>query len=308
VDISTLPNRFVTRLAIDPLDHNVVYASFGGFQDQNIQRTDDGGTTWRDATGTGTTGLPLAPVRDVEIDPTDSNVIWAGTEVGIFTSSNRGATWDVTHDGPANVSVDELFVLGNYLYAVTHGRGLFRHALTDDAAVPGVSLSPTARAFPSAYVGTRTVTAAIDVVSSGTASLAITAVSLAGSNPGDFVITSDGCRGRTLLPASSCRIDVAFQPTAAGARAATLRVTSNATGSPHSATLSGDGLASSTPPPPLPSPWTTRDIGAVGASGSASYSNGTFTVRGAGADVWGTADASRESCRSRTLHPGSRLA
>jgi hypothetical protein len=41
----------------------------------------------------------------------------------------------------------------------------------------------------------------------------------------------------------------------------------------------------------LPSPWVSRDIGAVGAPGSASASGGTFTVRGAGADVWGTADA-----------------
>jgi predicted amidohydrolase/regulation of enolase protein 1 (concanavalin A-like superfamily) len=47
------------------------------------------------------------------------------------------------------------------------------------------------------------------------------------------------------------------------------------------------------PPPSLPSPWQTQDIGAVGAVGAASASNGTFTVEGAGADVWGTADAFR---------------
>src|SRR5256885_14839454 len=34
-----------------------------------------------------------------------------------------------------------------------------------------------------------------------------------------------------------------------------------------------------------------RDIGAVGAAGSASNNgNGGFTVRGSGADIWGTAD------------------
>ena len=40
----------------------------------------------------------------------------------------------------------------------------------------------------------------------------------------------------------------------------------------------------------LPSPWQDLDIGAVGAAGGASYSNGVFTVRGAGADIWNTAD------------------
>src|SRR5262249_57871591 len=39
-----------------------------------------------------------------------------------------------------------------------------------------------------------------------------------------------------------------------------------------------------------PGPWLTSDVGAVGAAGSASHSNGVFTVRGSGADIWGTAD------------------
>ena len=41
----------------------------------------------------------------------------------------------------------------------------------------------------------------------------------------------------------------------------------------------------------LPTGWSDADIGNTGASGSATYSNGTFTVKGAGADVWGTSDA-----------------
>ncbi|HUR33036.1 MAG TPA: phospholipase D-like domain-containing protein [Vicinamibacterales bacterium] len=48
-----------------------------------------------------------------------------------------------------------------------------------------------------------------------------------------------------------------------------------------------------TPPAGLPSPWLTQDVGAVGVTGNASYSNGVFTVAGAGADIWGTADAFR---------------
>jgi hypothetical protein len=291
VDPTSFPNRFVTRITIDPFDSSVVYASFGGFTDHNIQRTDNAGATWTDATGTGATGLPLAPVRDVEVDPTDANVIWAGTEVGVFTSRNRGATWDATHDGPANVSVDELFVLDDHLYAVTHGRGLFRHPLQDDSGAPGLSFSPASRAFPSTNVGSRSAAAPITVVNSGTASLAVTRVALTGTHPSSFTVTSDGCTGEGIAPGASCVIQIAFQPTATGRRTAAISVTSNAAGSPHAAALSGDGLAA--PAPSLPAPWTTRDIGSVGTAGSASFSGGTFTVRGAGADVWGTADAFR---------------
>jgi regulation of enolase protein 1 (concanavalin A-like superfamily) len=41
----------------------------------------------------------------------------------------------------------------------------------------------------------------------------------------------------------------------------------------------------------LPTPWTDADVGAVPFPGSASYSGGTFTASGSGADIWGTSDA-----------------
>jgi endonuclease/exonuclease/phosphatase family metal-dependent hydrolase/regulation of enolase protein 1 (concanavalin A-like superfamily) len=43
----------------------------------------------------------------------------------------------------------------------------------------------------------------------------------------------------------------------------------------------------------LPPGWSTQDIGAVGVSGAATLAHGLFSVTGAGADVWGTADAFR---------------
>ena len=51
--------------------------------------------------------------------------------------------------------------------------------------------------------------------------------------------------------------------------------------------------ASATPAPPVPSPWQTQDIGAVGITGGSLYANGVFTVTGAGADIQGSADAFR---------------
>ena len=47
------------------------------------------------------------------------------------------------------------------------------------------------------------------------------------------------------------------------------------------------------PPRDLPAPWSHQDVGAVGVAGRASYDSAAsiFTLNGAGADVWGTADA-----------------
>ena len=38
-------------------------------------------------------------------------------------------------------------------------------------------------------------------------------------------------------------------------------------------------------------PWMSQDVSTVGVPGSATYSNGVFSVTGSGADIWGTADA-----------------
>jgi regulation of enolase protein 1 (concanavalin A-like superfamily) len=47
------------------------------------------------------------------------------------------------------------------------------------------------------------------------------------------------------------------------------------------------------PPAALPPAWATADVGNTGAPGTARFSNGVFSVQGAGADVWGTSDAFR---------------
>ncbi|HUJ08636.1 MAG TPA: cellulase family glycosylhydrolase [Verrucomicrobiae bacterium] len=45
--------------------------------------------------------------------------------------------------------------------------------------------------------------------------------------------------------------------------------------------------------PPVPLPWMTQDIGTVGVSGTAGFTNSVFTLVGAGGDIQGTADAFR---------------
>ena len=121
----SLPNRYVTRIAIDKNDTSKVYVTFGGFSADNVWRTTNGGTTWADTTGSGATGLPDVPVRSLVIHPNNSNWLYVGTEIGIFASEDGGANWFVPQDGPANVSVDELFWMNTTLVAATHGRGLF---------------------------------------------------------------------------------------------------------------------------------------------------------------------------------------
>jgi regulation of enolase protein 1 (concanavalin A-like superfamily) len=48
----------------------------------------------------------------------------------------------------------------------------------------------------------------------------------------------------------------------------------------------------------LPADWTGRDIGSVGVPGSATFLDGTFTLKGSGADIWETADGCHFISRS----------
>jgi hypothetical protein len=122
-----LPDRYVTRILIDPGNAQVVYVSFGGFSGDNLWVTLNGGANWYDATGGGPTGLPAAPIRGIARHPQNANWLYVGTEVGIFESLDAGLSWSTSNRGPANVSVDEVVFMqnSNTLLAATHGRGLF---------------------------------------------------------------------------------------------------------------------------------------------------------------------------------------
>jgi len=135
----TLPARFITRVRVDPTAANTVYVTFGGFSTGNVWKTTNGGTSWADASGSGATGLPAVPVRDIAVFATRPSWLYAATEVGLFTSQDGGSTWSVPGDGPANVSIEELFWMGSSLVAVTHGRGLFSATPSTDPVAPVIT-------------------------------------------------------------------------------------------------------------------------------------------------------------------------
>jgi hypothetical protein len=133
VDGTVLPDRMCTRITIahplpgDPPDVvATVYATFAGFFPSN---TDGKGNVWkRETNGTWTDihhNLPSTPVLSLVVSPSDPDILYIGTEIGVFASSNGGASWSPALGTPARTRVVELFWMGPKLVAATHGRGIF---------------------------------------------------------------------------------------------------------------------------------------------------------------------------------------
>ncbi|MEV0644955.1 discoidin domain-containing protein [Phytomonospora sp. NPDC050363] len=102
---------------------------------------------------------------------------------------------------------------------------------------PRIALSPGGLAFGDQQVGTSSSPRTVTISNPGDATANISSVAVSG----DYSRTTT-C-GSTLAAGASCTASVTFTPSAAGARSGALSVSSNASGSPHSIGLSGNGVS-----------------------------------------------------------------
>lgn len=88
-----LPYGVVTALAIDPVDHDFLYAGTSG---AGVFRSVDGGATWSRASG----ALSTTRVTALAIDPTVTTTIYAASDgQGIFKSADSGVTFLAVDSG-----------------------------------------------------------------------------------------------------------------------------------------------------------------------------------------------------------------
>jgi hypothetical protein len=108
-------------------------------------------------------------------------------------------------------------------------------------AIPLASLSSTSVTFGNQLVNTASTASVVVLTNTGAATLTISGTSISGTNSSNFARTTT-C-GTTLAVGASCNISITFTPSATGVRTATLSVSDNAAGSPHTVALSGTGVA-----------------------------------------------------------------
>jgi hypothetical protein len=107
-------------------------------------KTSDGGVTWTSIAS----DIPVwKPVKTVEEDPRNPNVLFAGTEFGLYWSLDGGAHWSPASGNVPPVMTDRIIInpKTNDLILGTHGRGVI---ILEDIAPMEAAATDEVRLFP----------------------------------------------------------------------------------------------------------------------------------------------------------------
>ena len=162
-------------------------------------------------------------------------------------------------------------------------------ALTGTGVAPIVMLGGSSISFGNQIVGTSSTVQMVSLTNTGTATLTISSIALTGANSGDFSQTNT-C-GASVAAGANCSISVTFKPTASGARAASVTITDDASGSPQSVSLSGTGVAPVVGLSPVGLTFSSQPVGTTSAAQNITLSNAgnaTLTFGGSGITITGT--------------------
>ena len=125
-----LPLRFISRIAVDPLDTRTAWLTVSGYNSGHVFKTTNAGASWSDISY----NLPNVPANAVTLQR-GSRELDVATDIGVFALPLGASTWTPLAAAMPNVPVIDLVYDGprGRLIAGTHGRGMF--ALATSSAV-----------------------------------------------------------------------------------------------------------------------------------------------------------------------------
>ena len=124
---------YISGLETSYTDKNTAYLLFSGQDAAKVIRTTDLGETWEDISGFSKgrdDGFPDVATHCLVEMPFDKDVLWVGTDIGIFQTIDGGKSWAMLKGLPA-VSVYELKIVNDQVVIATHGRGVWTATLDE---------------------------------------------------------------------------------------------------------------------------------------------------------------------------------
>jgi photosystem II stability/assembly factor-like uncharacterized protein len=131
----TLPsNLWVSRIIVSQFAEGRVYAALNGYRNDDFNAylfvSEDFGTSWTPISN----GLPAEPVNVIREDPTNEQILYVGTDGGLYVSFDRGKNYMMWNGGlPKSIPVHDIAIQEreNEIVLGTHGRSLYIAKLED---------------------------------------------------------------------------------------------------------------------------------------------------------------------------------
>ena len=126
--IAGLPyQKWVSRIVASAFDLGTVYMTQNGKRDDDftpyVWRSTDFGKTWVSIAG----NIPFGPVNVIREDPVDKNILYLGTDGGVYVTKDGGKAWNVLGGNLPMAYVLDLIIhpRDNVVVIATHGRGMW---------------------------------------------------------------------------------------------------------------------------------------------------------------------------------------
>jgi len=125
---ATFPkDLWVSRVIASQHKKERVYVTLNGYRWDDfkpyVYMSDNYGATWNDISS----NLPTGSVNVIKEDPKNENLLYLGTDNGVYVSLNRGESWQAFSEGLPNVAFHDLVIQpeANDLVLGTHGRSVY---------------------------------------------------------------------------------------------------------------------------------------------------------------------------------------
>ena len=118
--------RWISRVEASGFDMSTVYLTQNGKRNDDfaayVWKSEDYGQTWQDISP----GIPLGPVNVIREDPINKDILYVGTDIGVYVSKDGGNTWQTLGTLPSTYVHDMMIhPRDNIIVIATHGRGMW---------------------------------------------------------------------------------------------------------------------------------------------------------------------------------------
>ncbi|MFC2160776.1 hypothetical protein ACFLRW_02905 [Acidobacteriota bacterium] len=120
-------NRWISRMVASKYDEGTVYMTQNGKRNDDFQvyvwKSVDYGQTWEDISA----NIPYGPVNVIREDPVNNKILYVGTDLSVYITTDGGKNWSVLGANLPSVYAHDLIVhpRDNIIVVATHGRGMW---------------------------------------------------------------------------------------------------------------------------------------------------------------------------------------